>query len=185
MSITYKDEGGIQGMRVAGKLAAEVLDYLTPHIKPGITTKEIDLLAAECMHRQGTARTMQLDPHYDDVVAEVKAFLLARAKAAMAAGIDRSRIVLDPGFGFGKTRAHNVVLVGALTELAGAGFPILVGLSRKSLLGQFTGRLPEERLAASVTAAIIAVQKGAAIVRVHDVAATRDALTVLAALDNS
>ena len=138
-----------------------------------------------CMHRQGTARTMQLDPHYDDVVAEVKAFLLARAKAAMAAGIDRSRIVLDPGFGFGKTRAHNVALVGALTELAGAGFPILVGLSRKSLLGQFTGRLPEERLAASVTAAIIAVQKGAAIVRVHDVAATRDALTVLAALDKN
>lgn len=136
------------------------------------------------MHRQGTARTMQIDPHYDDVVAEVKAFLLTRANAAVAAGIARTRIILDPGFGFGKTRAHNVTLVNALSELAAAGFPILAGLSRKSLLGQFTGRLPEERLAASVAAAIIAVQKGAAIIRVHDVAATKDALTVLGALEN-
>lgn len=136
------------------------------------------------MHRQGTARTMQIDPHYDDVVAEVKAFLLARANAAVAAGIARTRIILDPGFGFGKTRAHNVTLVNALSELAAAGFPILAGLSRKSLLGQFTGQLPEERLAASVAAAIIAVQKGAAIIRVHDVAATKDALTVLGALEN-
>ena len=136
------------------------------------------------MHRQGTARTMQIDPHYDDVVAEVKAFLLTRANAAVAAGITRTRIILDPGFGFGKTRAHNVTLVNALSELAAAGFPILAGLSRKSLLGQFTGQLPEERLAASVAAAIIAVQKGAAIIRVHDVAATKDALTVLGALEN-
>lgn len=136
------------------------------------------------MHRQGTARTMQIDPHYDDVVAEVKAFLLARANAAVAADIARTRIILDPGFGFGKTRAHNVTLVNALSELAAAGFPILAGLSRKSLLGQFTGQLPEERLAASVAAAIIAVQKGAAIIRVHDVAATKDALTVLGALEN-
>ena len=136
------------------------------------------------MHRQGTARTMQIDPHYDDVVAEVKAFLLARANAAVAAGIARTRIILDPGFGFGKTRAHNVTLINALPELAAAGFPILAGLSRKSLLGQFTGQLPEERLAASVAAAIIAVQKGAAIIRVHDVAATKDALTVLGALEN-
>ena len=136
------------------------------------------------MHRQGTARTMQIDPHYDDVVAEVKAFLLARANAAVAVGIARTRIILDPGFGFGKTRAHNVTLINALPELAAAGFPILAGLSRKSLLGQFTGQLPEERLAASVAAAIIAVQKGAAIIRVHDVAATKDALTVLGALEN-
>lgn len=135
------------------------------------------------MHRQGTAKTMQLNPHYDDVVAEVKAFLLGRAEAAMAAGIARSRIVLDPGFGFGKNRAHNVRLLNSLPELAAAGFPILAGLSRKSLLGDFTGRLPEERVAASVAAAIIAVQKGAAVVRVHDVAATKDALTVLSALE--
>jgi dihydropteroate synthase len=136
------------------------------------------------MHRQGTARTMQMEPHYEDVVAEVKAFLLARAQAAMAAGIDRSRIVLDPGYGFGKNRAHNVALINGLPLLAASGFPILVGLSRKSLLGHFTGRAPEDRLAASVAAAIIAVQKGAAIVRVHDVAATKDALAVLTALEN-
>jgi dihydropteroate synthase len=134
------------------------------------------------MHRLGSAKTMQIDPHYDDVVAEVKAFLLDRARVAMDAGVDRTRIVLDPGFGFGKTRAHNVKLVNALPELAATGFPILAGLSRKSLLGQFTGRAPEERVAASVAAAIIAVQKGAAIVRVHDVAATKDALMVIDSL---
>ncbi len=140
--------------------------------------------AAVClMHRQGNAKTMQHDPRYDDVVSEVKAFLLSRAEAAVAAGIDRSRIVLDPGFGFGKTRTHNVSLVNALPELAVAGFPILVGLSRKSLLGHFTGRPVDQRLAGSVAAAIIAVQKGATIVRVHDVSATRDALTVINAIE--
>ncbi len=140
--------------------------------------------AAVClMHRQGTALTMQRDPHYDDVVGEIKSFLLARAAAAMTAGIDRSRIVLDPGFGFGKTRAHNLTLLKALPRLAAAGFPLLAGLSRKTTLSQLTGRPPQECLAASVAAAIIAVQNGAAIVRVHDVAATRDALTVINALN--
>lgn len=139
--------------------------------------------AAVClMHRQGTSLTMQRDPHYADVVGEVKAFLLARAAAALAADIDRSRIVLDPGFGFGKTRAHNLRLINALPQLAVMGFPLLAGLSRKSMLSQLTGRPPEECIAASVAAAIIAVQNGVAIVRVHDVAATKDALTLISAL---
>jgi dihydropteroate synthase len=140
--------------------------------------------AAICfMHRQGTAQTMQSAPYYDDVVAEVKTFLLARAEAALLAGIDRSRIILDPGFGFGKTQAHNIRLINALPAFAAMGYPILAGLSRKRMLGEITGRAPEERLAASVAAAIIAVQKGATIVRVHDVAATRDALAVIGALE--
>jgi len=139
--------------------------------------------AAIClMHRQGAAKVMQLNPHYDDVVAEVKAFLLARADVAMTAGIQRSRIVLDPGFGFGKTQYHNIALVKSLPAFTALEFPVLAGLSRKRLLGELTGRPPEERGAASIAAAIIAVQKGAAIVRVHDVMATRDALTIAEAL---
>jgi dihydropteroate synthase len=134
------------------------------------------------MHRQGTAKSMQLNPYYDDVVREVKVFLLSRAAAAVSAGIDRSRVVLDPGFGFGKTRAHNITLINALPEFAAAGFPILAGLSRKRILRDLTGRPVEECLAASLAAAIIAVQKGAVIVRVHDVAATKDALAVINAL---
>jgi len=139
--------------------------------------------AAIClMHRQGTSKTMQLAPQYDDVVKEVKTFLLSRADAAMAAGIPHSRIVLDPGFGFGKTLTHNIALINGLPEFFAAGFPILAGLSRKRMLGELTGRSPKDRLAASLTAAIIAVQNGAAIVRVHDVAATKDALTILSAV---
>ncbi|MES2354923.1 MAG: dihydropteroate synthase [Pseudomonadota bacterium] len=134
------------------------------------------------MHRQGTSKTMQLAPHYDDVVQEVRAFLLSRAQAAVIAGIPHSRIVLDPGFGFGKTQTHNIELINGLREFSATGFPILVGLSRKRMLGELTGRSSKDRLAASLTAAIIAVQNGAAIVRVHDVAATKDALTVLIAL---
>lgn len=139
--------------------------------------------AAVClMHMQGQPRTMQLDPHYADVVSEVAAFLEGRIAAAASAGIGGERIVVDPGFGFGKLLAHNLALLGRLDRIAGLGFPVLAGLSRKSMLGQITGRPVTERLAASVAAALLAVQRGAAIVRVHDVAATRDALQVLAAL---
>jgi dihydropteroate synthase len=126
---------------------------------------------------------MQADPHYTDVVAEVREFLFERAEAALAAGIGRQRIVLDPGFGFGKTRAHNLELLRCLHAFVGAGYPVLAGLSRKSVLAHITGRSVEDRVFASVAAAIIAVQKGAAIVRVHDVAPTRDALAVLQAVE--
>jgi dihydropteroate synthase len=128
---------------------------------------------------QGTPKTMQSDPVYKDVVAEVRHFLLARASAAVAAGIAKERIVLDPGFGFGKTRIHNIELLRHLDSLTHAGFPVLAGLSRKSLIAHLTGRSMEERVFGSVAAAIIAVQKGARLVRVHDVKATRDALAVL------
>ncbi len=134
------------------------------------------------MHMQGEPRTMQAAPHYEDVVREVKAFLRERMAAAASAGIAGERVAVDPGFGFGKTVGHNLELLRRLPELVELGAPVLVGLSRKSTLGAITGRPASERLAASLAAALLAVLRGATIVRVHDVAATRDALAVLAAV---
>ena len=134
------------------------------------------------MHMQGASGTMQNDPQYHDVVTEVRDYLADRVQVAEAAGIARSRIAVDPGFGFGKTFAHNIALLrelGRFKDLAGA---LLVGLSRKSLLGKITGRAPADRVHASIAAALCAVQHGAQIVRVHDVAATRDALAVWGAI---
>jgi len=135
------------------------------------------------MHMQGEPRTMQREPRYADVVAEVRAFLAERVAAAEARAIARERIVIDPGFGFGKTIAHNFELLRNLHRLAEMGLPVMAGWSRKSTLGVVTGRAAGERLAGSIAAALLAVQHGATIVRVHDVAATRDALAVLAAMD--
>ena len=130
------------------------------------------------MHMRGTPATMQSAPEYADVVAEVRGFLEARARVCEAAGVARDRIVVDPGFGFGKTLAHNLDLLARLDEIAASGYPVLAGLSRKSMLGAITGRPEGERMAASVAAALSAVQRGAAIVRVHDVRETVDALAV-------
>jgi dihydropteroate synthase len=130
------------------------------------------------MHKRGDPRTMQQDPRYEDVVREVRDFLAARVAAAERSGVGRDRIVIDPGFGFGKTQAHNLALLRDLGQLATLGVAVLVGLSRKSMLGKITGRSPEDRVFAGVAAALIAVENGARIVRVHDVAATRDVLAV-------
>lgn len=130
------------------------------------------------MHKQGNPQTMQLQPDYPDVVTEVVNFLDARIVAATAAGIARERIVIDPGFGFGKTLEHNLSLLRGLEKLTELGVPILAGLSRKSMLGALTGQDATHRLSASVAAALIAVQRGASIVRVHDVRATADALKI-------
>ena len=137
------------------------------------------------MHKQGNPQTMQEQPVYQDVVAEVGAFLSERISAAEAAGIQRDRIVIDPGFGFGKTLAHNLALLRELNKLAELGVPVLAGLSRKSMLGALTGQEATQRLPASIAAALIAVQRGASIVRVHDVRATADALTVLNAVNGA
>lgn len=135
--------------------------------------------AAVClMHMQGEPRSMQSDPRYGDVVADVCAFLVARAEACVAAGIARERIVLDPGFGFGKTVDHNLALLRDLRTLAGLNHPVLAGWSRKSSLGAITGRAVDERLAGSLAAALYAVAQGATILRVHDVRETVDALAV-------
>jgi dihydropteroate synthase len=136
------------------------------------------------MHMQGEPRTMQCEPRYGDVVAEVKAFLAERVAVAEAAGIARERLVIDPGFGFGKTSGDNFELLRNLGRIAEIGPPVMAGLSRKSSLGAIAGRGPGERLAASLAAALLAVQHGARILRVHDVRATRDALAVLAATES-
>lgn len=141
--------------------------------------------AAVClMHMRGDPRTMQDAPSYDDVVREVRDFLRGRVEAAEGAGIGRDRIVIDPGFGFGKTLEHNLDLLRGLREFAQLGTAVLAGLSRKTMLGRLTGREVGGRVYASVAAALVAVEKGAQIVRVHDVAATRDALAVWQAVKN-
>jgi dihydropteroate synthase len=134
------------------------------------------------MHMLGEPRTMQQQPDYGDVVQEVLAFLNRRAAACREAGLPSDRIVIDPGFGFGKTLEHNRALFAALASFVSSGFPVLVGVSRKSMLGQITGRDVTGRVAASVAAALLAAQAGVRIVRVHDVAETVDAFKVLEAL---
>ena len=142
--------------------------------------------ASDCavclMHKKGDPATMQRDPQYQDVVAEVKTYLGARIAAAEQAGIAHNRILADPGFGFGKTPAHNLELLRRLDEFGALGVPIVAGLSRKSTLGIITGKPVGERLASSIAAALLAVQRGANILRVHDVKETKDALAVWQAL---
>ena len=134
------------------------------------------------MHMQGQPRTMQDAPRYDDVVDDVRAFLSGRVEVALAAGIARERIQLDPGIGFGKTVAHNLELLARLDELVALGFPVVVGTSRKSFLGTVTGREdPAARLPATIAANVMALTRGARVFRVHDVAPARDALLVAAA----
>ncbi|MGH8801184.1 MAG: dihydropteroate synthase, partial [Casimicrobiaceae bacterium] len=166
-------------MRAAIDAGASMVNDVLALRSPGA----VDMVAAGdvavcLMHMQGEPRTMQRSPHYDDVVGEVRSFLDGRARASRNAGIAADRIVVDPGFGFGKTIEHNLRLLHSLDVLAGLGYPVLAGLSRKSLLGTITGRNVRERMPASVAAAIAAVERGASIVRVHDVRETVDALKV-------
>ena len=133
------------------------------------------------MHMQGEPRTMQDDPQYGDVVGEVRGYLAQRAETCMSAGVPRDRIAVDPGFGFGKRLEHNLALLRGLPDLVRLGFPVVAGLSRKSMFKQLLGRATDERLAGSVAAAAIAVWQGAAVVRAHDVRATMDAIRFAAA----
>lgn len=150
---------------------------------PGALAAVAGTGAAVClMHMRGEPRTMQDAPAYGDVVGEVRRFLAARIESCLAAGIDRQRLCVDPGIGFGKLPAHNLALLAALDRLAEPGIPVLVGVSRKSLVGIITGRPPEGRLAGSLAFAALAVRQGAAIVRAHDVAETVDAVKVAGAL---
>jgi len=173
-------------MRAALEAGADLINDVNGFRAPGALQAVRDSDAALCvMHMQGEPRTMQIAPRYVDVVGEVAAFLEERVATLCAAGVARERIVLDPGFGFGKTLDHNLKLLTHLDHLCAAGLPILVGVSRKSMLGAITGRPVDQRLGASVAAALLAVQRGARIVRVHDVADTVDALKVLAALQST
>jgi dihydropteroate synthase len=137
------------------------------------------------MHMQGIPESMQESPAYHDVVAEVTGFLMGRAQACIAAGIPRQQIVLDPGFGFGKTVEHNLQLLHHLDQLVSSGFPVLVGLSRKSLIGKVLDLPVDKRLYPSVALAVLAVWKGAAIVRCHDVRETSEAIRMCQAVMNA
>jgi dihydropteroate synthase len=166
-------------MREAVAAGASMVNDVTALSAPGALDAVAKSPAAVClMHMQGEPGTMQANPVYRDVVREVRDFLAARIAAAEVAGIGRDRIVIDPGFGFGKNAAHNLALLRSLADLRQLGVALMAGLSRKSTLGQLTGREPRERVHASVAAALLAIENGAHIVRVHDVAATRDALAV-------
>lgn len=168
-----------QLMREAVAAGAAMINDINAFCANGALEAVADSRAALCfMHKQGDPQTMQHNPEYGDVVEEVLAYLRSRAAAAQSAGVAGNRLVIDPGFGFGKTQEHNLALLRELRRFAALGWPVLAGLSRKSMLGRITGREVGERVFASVAAALIAVQNGAAIVRAHDVAATRDALAV-------
>jgi dihydropteroate synthase len=172
-------------MRAALGAGAAMVNDVRALQEPGAVEVVAAGNAAVClMHMQGEPRTMQKEPRYADVVAEVRDFLVGRARACEAAGIARGRIVIDPGFGFGKTVAHNLALLRGLRVLVETGYPVLAGLSRKSMLGGLAGRDVNERAAASVAAALAAVARGAAIVRVHDVRETVDALKVWLAIES-
>ncbi len=168
-------------MRAAVSAGASMINDINAFRAEGAVDAVSGSAAALCvMHMQGAPGTMQDAPRYDDVVADVGGFLDQEVGRLRAAGVAPDRIVLDPGFGFGKTLEHNLQLLRGIPTLRAPGYPVLVGLSRKSMLGALTGRPVEGRTSASVAAALLAVDRGARIVRVHDVAETRDALAVWA-----
>lgn len=176
---TYKPEV----MHAAIQAGADIVNDICALREDGALEIVANSNAGIClMHMQGIPQTMQINPQYTDVVSEVKQFLADRAEACLTHGIASERITLDPGFGFGKTTAHNVALIQHLESFVELGFPLLVGLSRKSVLGRITGGDEQQRLHAGLAASVISVMKGAKIVRVHDVKATVDALKVVAAV---
>jgi dihydropteroate synthase len=173
-------------MRAVLAEGASMINDIEALSAPGALDAVADTDCAVClMHKKGDPATMQNAPSYGDVVLEVRDFLSARISACQIAGIEKDRITIDPGFGFGKTVAHNFTLLKRLSELAALGVPVVSGWSRKSTLGAVTGQPVTERLAASLAAALLAVQHGARILRVHDVRETRDALAVAQALGNA
>lgn len=171
-------------MRAAVAAGVDMINDVYALRAPGALAAAADLAVPVClMHMQGEPRTMQQAPAYGDVVDDILAFFHDRVRECAAAGLPSKRLLVDPGFGFGKSLAHNLQLLAGLERFAALGLPLLAGLSRKSMLGAITGReRPDERIAASVAAALLAADRGAAIIRVHDVAETVDALKVRQAL---
>ena len=171
-------------MRAVLNAGADMINDIYAFRRPGALEA---VQASRCglcaMHMQGDPRTMQIAPAYDDVVAELRAFFVDRVETLRHAGVSLDRLVLDPGFGFGKTVKQNYILLHALSRLKVDALPLVVGVSRKSMIGQVTGRPASQRLAGSISAALAAVSRGAAIVRVHDVAATVDAMRVWRAVE--
>lgn len=173
-------------MRAAAGAGASIINDIYALRRPGAMQAAASLnCMIVLMHMQGEPGSMQEAPHYNALPGEVIDFLGSRIDACVASGIDRERLIVDPGFGFGKTDLHNVEILANLEQFADLRLPLLVGLSRKKTLGNLTGRSVQDRGAAGIAAAIIAVQKGASIVRTHDVAATIDALAVFRAVAGS
>ena len=171
-------------MRAALEAGASMINDITGMTRPGAIEAVADSDCAVCiMHMQGEPGTMQQAPGYDDVVAEVRDFFVEQVANCRSAGIADERLVLDPGFGFGKTLEHNLKLFRELGSLAIEGLPLFIGVSRKTMLGAITGRPVDQRLPASIAAALVGAQKGAKILRVHDVAATKDALAIWSAIE--
>ncbi len=182
-AIVSVDTSKPEVMRAAAAAGAGLINDVRALCEPGALAAAAATGCAVClMHMQGQPRTMQHEPSYSDVVGEVRAFLAARLAAARAGGLGADQLLVDPGFGFGKNLKHNLTLLRHLGELATLDAPLLVGLSRKSLLGTLTGRGADERIHGSIALAVLAVAAGARIVRAHDVAATVDALKVTAAV---
>jgi dihydropteroate synthase len=177
------DTGDAEVIRTVTAAGADMINDIYALRQPGALEAAADGGVAVCiMHMQGVPATMQDAPRYVDVTAEVFRFLRSRAEQCRAAGIARERIVLDPGFGFGKTHEHNLQLLANFGEFADLGYPLLAGVSRKGTLGHLTGRPVDQRMAASLAAGLLAVERGASIVRTHDVPETVDALRIVDAV---
>lgn len=169
--------------REAARAGVDMLNDIRALTEPQALETAAELALPVClMHMQGTPQTMQQAPHYDDLLDDVADFLNQRIFACLQAGIEQSHIILDPGFGFGKTVEHNFALLKHLNAFVASGFPVLAGLSRKSMIGAVTNQPVEKRLVGSVAGALLAAQNGAKILRVHDVEATADALKVWQAM---
>lgn len=170
-------------MAAAAGAGAAMINDVRALQRPGAVAAAVATGLAVClMHMRGEPATMQADPQYRDVIAEVGEFLAARVAACVAAGMDHDRLLVDPGFGFGKNLDHNLALLRRLPDIAPPGVPVLVGLSRKRMVGELTGRAVGQRIHGSVALALAAALRGAAVVRVHDVAATVDALKIWTAV---
>lgn len=180
------DTSSPEVITLAAAAGAALVNDVRALRRPGALQAAADSGLPIClMHMQGDPKTMQQEPDYEDVVAEVGQFLAERVVACEAAGIDRGSLIIDPGFGFGKTLEHNLSLFRALPELVAQGLPVMVGLSRKRIIGEVLGKPVFERVYGSIALALMAAERGACIVRVHDVAATVDVLTVLSAVQDS
>lgn len=180
---TYKPELMREAIQAGVDMINDIRGFASEQAIAAVAGKEIAVCA---MHMQGQPQTMQDQPEYDDVYAEVKAFLQQRLSALQDAGLDKRQICLDPGFGFGKSQIHNEALFRSINRLQQElTLPVLVGVSRKSMLGNIVGRPANQRLAASLAAAMLAAQQGASLIRVHDVAETMDALKILQQLSDS
>lgn len=171
-------------MREAAVKGAALINDVRALTRSGAVAAAVDSGLSVClMHMQGSPKTMQANPHYEDVVVEVSQFLQQRIVACFDAGIAKSKIWVDPGFGFGKSLEHNITLLKKMPELVSLGFPVLAGLSRKSMIGQLLGREVGERLPGSLALAMAALERGVKVLRVHDVAATRDVIDTFIAVN--